>query len=102
MLCFAYPYRNERGRRGGLVPQCKSFQLRDGKVAPISPPMTYGARFFIITAFVFCPIAQLLAEDKEPFAVVELRAAMERSVQEGTYSVGPAAGHDVSSKLGHY
>jgi hypothetical protein len=53
--------------------------------------MIYGARFFIITAFVFCPMAQLRAEDKEPFAVVELGAATERSFQEGTYSVGPSA-----------
>jgi hypothetical protein len=54
--------------------------------------MTYRASFFIITALVFCPIAQLRAEDKEPFAVVELGAATERSIQESsTYGVGPAA-----------
>jgi len=53
--------------------------------------MIYGARFVIITTFVFCQIAQLRAEDKEPFAVVELGAATERSIQEGTYSTGPSA-----------
>jgi hypothetical protein len=53
--------------------------------------MIYGARFIIITAFVFCPMAQLRAEDKEPFAVIELGAATERSIQEGTYGVGPSA-----------
>jgi hypothetical protein len=53
--------------------------------------MIYGARFIIITAFVFCPSTQLMAEDKEPFAVIELGAATERSIQEGTYSVGPSA-----------
>lgn len=53
--------------------------------------MPYRARFAIITALVFCPIAQLQAEDKEPFALVELGAATERSIQEGTYSVGPSA-----------
>lgn len=53
--------------------------------------MIYGTRFVIITAFVFCPMAQLRAEEKEPFAVVELGAATERSIQEGTYSAGPSA-----------
>jgi hypothetical protein len=53
--------------------------------------MTYVARFIIITALVFCPITQLMAEDKEPFAVVELGAATERSFQEGIYSFGPSA-----------
>jgi hypothetical protein len=42
-------------------------------------------------AFVFCPTTQLWAEDKEPFAVVELGAATERSLQEGTVSAGPSA-----------
>src|ERR1700731_5330078 len=63
----------------------------NGKVAPMILPMIYGMRFVIITAFVFCPMAQLRAEEKEPFAVVELGAATERSIQEGTYSVGPSA-----------
>jgi hypothetical protein len=53
--------------------------------------MIHGARFVIITAFVFGQIAQLRAEDKEPFAVVELGAATERSIHEGTYSAGPSA-----------
>ena len=53
--------------------------------------MINATRFVIITAFVFCQIGQLRAEDKEPFAVVELGAATERSIQEGAYSVGPSA-----------
>ena len=72
-------------------PQRKFFQLRHDKVVTINLPMTYRARFVIITAFVFCPIAQAWAEDKEPFAVIELGAATERSIQEGTYSFGPSA-----------
>ena len=36
-------------------------------------------------------MAQLRAEEKEPFAVVELGAATERSIQEGIYSAGPSA-----------
>ena len=52
-----------------------------------------GARFYavILAAFVFCPMAQLRAEEKEPFALIELGAATERSIQEGTYSTGPSA-----------
>ena len=59
----------------------------------MNPPMIYGSRFYavVVTAFVFCPMAQLRAEEKEPFAVIELGAATERSIQEGTYSVGPSA-----------
>jgi hypothetical protein len=53
--------------------------------------MTYRAIFVIIAVFVFFPIAQMRAEVKEPFAVVELGAATERSFQEGTYSIGPSA-----------
>src|ERR1700727_2738204 len=53
--------------------------------------MTYRARFVIIAAFVFCPVTQMRAEEKEPFAVVELGAATERSIQEGAYSFGPSA-----------
>ena len=34
---------------------------------------------------------QLHAEEKEPFAVIELGAATERSIQDGTYSAGPSA-----------
>jgi hypothetical protein len=45
----------------------------------------------IITAFVFCLVAQLRAEDKEPFAVIELGAATERSIQVGNYGIGPSA-----------
>jgi len=54
--------------------------------------MIYGARFYtvVVAAFVFCPTAQLLAEDKEPLALIELGAATERSIQEGTYSAGPS------------
>jgi hypothetical protein len=36
------------------------------------------------------PTAPLRAEDNEPFAVIELGAATERSVQDGTYSAGPS------------
>ncbi len=53
--------------------------------------MIYLARFAIAAAFVVCPMAQLLAEEKEPFAVIELGAATERSIQDGTYSAGPSA-----------
>jgi hypothetical protein len=52
--------------------------------------MNTGARFVIVTAFVFCPMAQLLAEEKEPFALIELGAATERSIQDRTYSAGPS------------
>ena len=70
------------------------FPVANGKVAAINLPMIAGSsRFYavVVTAFVFCPMAQLRAEEKEPFAVVELGAATERSFQEGTYSVGPSA-----------
>src|ERR1700688_3046734 len=53
--------------------------------------MSYGAKFIMITACVFCQITRLMAEDKEPLAVVELGAATERSFQENTYSIGPSA-----------
>ena len=53
--------------------------------------MIHGARFLIVTAIVLCPLAQPRAEDKEPFAVIELGAATERSIRKGTYSVGPSA-----------
>jgi hypothetical protein len=55
--------------------------------------MIYGSRFYavVVTVFVFCPMAQLRSEEKEPFAVIELGAATERSIQEGTYSAGPSA-----------
>src|SRR5258708_24464 len=36
-------------------------------------------------------MVQLRAEEKEPFAVIELGAATERSIQDGTYSIGPSA-----------
>lgn len=53
--------------------------------------MIYDTRFAVIAAFVFCSTAQLRAEEKEPFAVVELGAATERSIQDGAYSTGPSA-----------
>lgn len=53
--------------------------------------MIIGRRFAIIAAFVFCPAAQLLAEEKEPLVVIELGAATERSIQDSTYSAGPSA-----------
>jgi hypothetical protein len=53
--------------------------------------MVHGTRFVIVTVLVFSPMKQLRAEDKEPFAVIELGAATERSIQEGTYSAGPSA-----------
>jgi hypothetical protein len=43
----------------------------------------YRARFVLITAFVLCPLSQLWAEDKEPFAVVELGAATEPKYSSG-------------------
>lgn len=63
------------------------------QVATINLFMTCGARLYavVVTALVFCPVAQLRAEEKEPFAVVELGAATERSIREGTYSAGPSA-----------
>ena len=63
----------EAANRGGLA--SKSFQLPYGKVAPVNLSMIYRARF----------------EDKDPFAVIELGAATERSIQKGTYGVGPSA-----------
>jgi hypothetical protein len=75
--------------RGGFVPLI--FELLCGQVALIKRPMIHGARFVIITAIVLCPLAQPRAEDKEPFAVIELGAAAEQSIREGTYSVGPSA-----------
>jgi hypothetical protein len=68
--------------------------LPTAKVAAINLFMIYSSsRFYavIVTAFVFYPAGQLRAEDKEPFAVVELGAATERSFQDGPYSVGPSA-----------
>src|SRR5262249_27758169 len=44
----------------------------------------------VAAALVFGP-TQSRAEDKEPFALIELGPAMERSIQEGTFSVGPSA-----------
>ena len=83
-------YKRGRQRRRPCL-QYNSFQLPYGKVALINLSMIYGARFVIIIAFVLCPMALLRAEDKEPFAVIELGAATERSIQEGTYGVGPSA-----------
>jgi hypothetical protein len=55
--------------------------------------MTRAAKFraIVLTALVVYPVAQLRAEDKEPFAVVELGAATERSIQDGIVSAGPSA-----------
>ena len=53
--------------------------------------MVHGTRFVIVTVLVFSPMKQLRAEDKEPFAVIELGAATERSIQEGASSFGPSA-----------
>jgi hypothetical protein len=50
----------------------------------------HGTRIIVI-ALVLCPIAQLRAEDKDPFAVVELGAATERSIQDGVFNAGPSA-----------
>jgi hypothetical protein len=68
-----------------------NLQLSHGKIASINMPMIYDTRFAVIAAFVFCSTAQLRAEEKEPFAVVELGAATERSIQDGAYSTGPSA-----------
>jgi len=65
--------------------------LPHGDFVLINRPMVYGTTFVIIIAFVLCPMAQLRAEDKEPFAVIELGAGWERSVQDGTFSAGPTA-----------
>jgi hypothetical protein len=64
--------------------------LRHGKVAAINLPMTYRAIFVIITVFVFWPMAQLRAGEKEPSAVIELGAATERSIKDGTSGGGPS------------
>jgi hypothetical protein len=53
--------------------------------------MILGIRSVVVATLVLCPIAQLRAEDKEPFAVVELGAATERSIQDGVFSAGPSA-----------
>jgi hypothetical protein len=55
--------------------------------------MIHGARFYavVVAAVALCLTAQLRAEEKEPFAVIELGAATERSIQEGAYSAGPSA-----------
>jgi hypothetical protein len=44
---------------------------------------------FLILALL-ASTASLRAEDKEPFAVIELGGATERSLQEGQYSAGPS------------
>ena len=72
-------YKRGRQRRRPCL-QYNSFQLPYGKVALINLSMIYGARFVIIIAFVLCPMALLRAEDKEPFAVIELGAATEREL----------------------
>jgi hypothetical protein len=43
----------------------------------------------VILSLPFCP-EQAWAEEKEPFAVIELGAARERSLQEGAYGAGPS------------
>ena len=68
------------------------FQLPYGKVAAINLPMIHGARFYaVVMTFIFCSMAQLRAEEKEPFALIELGAATERSIQENASSFGPTA-----------
>ena len=66
------------------------FPVARRQVAAINPFMTCGARLYavVVTALVFCPMVQLLAEEKEPFAVVELGAATERSIQEAPTAPG--------------
>jgi hypothetical protein len=44
----------------------------------------------VVVATILCSLPQLRAEDKEPRAVIELGAATERRLQEGTYSAGPS------------
>jgi hypothetical protein len=67
-------------------------QLPYSEIAPISLVMIYWSRFCtVVVVTLSFPPAQLRAEDKEPFALVELGPATERSIQEGTYSVGPSA-----------
>jgi len=52
------------------------------------PPTQAGGS--IVVALFLCLPALARAEDKEPFASIELGAARERSIQEGTYSSGPS------------
>ena len=54
---------------------------------------SFGKAFAVVMGLnaAFVPTAQLLAEEKEPWAVIELGAATERSIQDGTYSAGPSA-----------
>lgn len=52
--------------------------------------MIWRNRSIVAFAFALLPL-QLRAEDKEPLAAVELGAALERSIQDGTYSAGPSA-----------
>lgn len=47
----------------------------------------YGS---MVVACFLCLPALAQAEDKEPFALIELGAARERSIQDGTYSSGPS------------
>jgi hypothetical protein len=62
-------------------------QLRADKYSMIPGPVAC----IVVAATFFCPLTQLRAEDKEPFAVIGLGPATERSIQEGTYSAGPSA-----------
>ena len=48
-------------------------------------------RSFVVKAALVFRTRQSRAEDKEPFALIELGPAMERSIQEDTFSVGPSA-----------
>jgi hypothetical protein len=45
----------------------------------------------LVAAIFLGATASLKAEDKEPFAVIELGAATERSIQDRAYSAGPSA-----------
>jgi hypothetical protein len=69
------------------------FPVAQRQAATINQFMIFCARLYavLVIALVSCPMTQLRAEEKEPFAVVELGAATERSIQEGTYSAGPSA-----------
>jgi hypothetical protein len=54
--------------------------------------MDHKSRYAGIFALgLFLSPLPLHAEEKEPFAVIELGAALERSIQGGTYSAGPSA-----------
>lgn len=53
--------------------------------------MICGSRYLIGVLGLIVSSPEVLAEEKEPFAVIELGAGWERSIQDGTYSAGPSA-----------